>query len=84
MDFEVFCEKIWGNVRDDNGGVWEAGVSAPAGAGNGFPRQCEHWLGMTGFFDSLTSLTEEGFERGQAKYFSLKGMFSTVKVQPRR
>ena len=21
--------------------------SAPAGAGNGFPRQCEHWLGMT-------------------------------------
>ena len=26
----------------------EAGSSAPAGAGNGFPRQCEHWLGMTG------------------------------------
>ena len=24
------------------------GCSAPAGAGNGFPRQCEHWLGMTG------------------------------------
>ena len=21
--------------------------------GNGLPRQCEHWLAMTGFFDSL-------------------------------
>ena len=27
-------------------GRW--GDSAPAGAGYGFPRQCEHWLGMTG------------------------------------
>ena len=26
----------------------EGGRAAPAGAGNGFPRQCEHWLGMTG------------------------------------
>ena len=65
-------------------GCGRQGDSAPAGAGNGFPRQCEHWLGMTGFFDSLTSLAEGGFGRGQAKYFSLKGMFSTVKVRPRR
>ena len=24
--------------------------------GNGLPRQCEHWLAMTGFFDSLFSI----------------------------
>ena len=28
-------------------GCGRQGDSAPAGAGNGFPRQCEHWLGMT-------------------------------------
>ena len=26
---------------------------APAGAGDGLPRQSADWLGMTGFFDSL-------------------------------
>ena len=25
----------------------EGGEDAPAGAGDGFLRQCEHWLGMT-------------------------------------
>ena len=108
MDFEVFCEKIWGNVRDDNGGVWEAGGFRACGRGERIPTPvcglarndpvrgwcgqslyareayAADWLGMTGFFDSLTSLTEGGFGRGQAKYFSLKGMFSTVKVRPRR
>ena len=28
--------------------------------GNGLPRQSADWLAMTGFFDSLTSLTEGG------------------------
>ena len=95
MDFEVFCEKIWGNAceqgrrmpRHISPSVTAKGRDTSlteGGKGNGFPRQCEHWLGMTGFFDSLTSLTEGGFGRGQAKYFSLKGMFSTVKVRPRR
>ena len=28
--------------------------------GNGLPRQCEHWLAMTGFFDSLLSGEGEG------------------------
>ena len=32
----------FGNTHRGGGGC-----SAPAGAGYGFPRQCEHWLGMT-------------------------------------
>ena len=84
MDFEVFCEKIWRNVRDDNGGVWEAGGFRACGRGERIPTPVCGLARNDGFFDSLTSLTEGGFGRGQAKYFSLKGMFSTVKVRPRR
>ena len=31
-----------------------------AALGDGFPRQSADWLGMTGFFDRLTSLSEGG------------------------
>ena len=36
--------------------------------GNGLPRQCEHWLAMTGFFDSLTA---RGIAAGGSCYCSM-------------
>ena len=33
--------------------------------GNGLPRQCAHWLAMTGFFDSL-----EGDARSASPFFA--------------
>ena len=56
----------------------EGGRAAPAGAGNGFPRQCEHWLGMTGRGQSAgaVDVCRGGrFVRPMGIFFTLRRLF---------